>query len=112
MSWRTAIVVALAVLLGPIPGRADEPGAFFPVMAWNSPPDDPAVLAKMRTCGITVAGFVRPEGLDHCREAGLKAIVSDPRLSDYDWHAVDPDRARARVAEVVGRVKGHPAVLG
>lgn len=95
-------------------GAEPEPklGAFFPVMAWNHAPNDPAVLKKMRECGLTVAGFVAPEALDNCQAAGLKAIVSDPRTNGYDWLKVDPDTARARVTELVNEVKNHPAVFG
>ena len=52
----------LALLLLTLPARAaDAPRAeqpFFPLMAWNHAPNDPAVLKKMRDCGLTVAGFV------------------------------------------------------
>jgi hypothetical protein len=81
-------------------------------MAWNSPPNDPAVLKRMRDCGLTVAGFVPPAALDNCRAAGLKAIVSDARVSDYDWKNVDPAAARRRVTELIGQVRHHPAVYG
>lgn len=90
---------------------AAEP-AFFPIMAWDNPPNDPAVLRRMRECGITVAGFVPPAALDNCHLAGLKAIVADTRLSDYDWENVDAVAAHARVAEIVGEVRNHPAVFG
>ena len=84
MSRRLAILVAVSLaMLAPAPARAEEP--MFPLMAWGHTPGDPAVLKKMRECGITVAGFVAPSALDACRDAGLKAIVSDPRTSSYDW---------------------------
>ena len=105
------IVVTLTGLLIAAAGPAAEP-PFFPVMAWNGPPTDLPTLKRMRACGLTVAGFVPPAGLDNCRAAGLKAIVSDPRVSDYDWTKVDPAAARARVAELVRQVKDHPAVYG
>jgi hypothetical protein len=92
--------------------RADEGPAVFPLMAWGHAPNDPAVLKKMRECGITVAGFVDPKTLDACRDAGLKAIVSDPRTSGYDWLHVDPAEARAKVESLVREVKGHPALYG
>lgn len=106
--------VALAALLFSVAARAADPPpqAFFPLMAWNSPPNDPAVLKKMRDCGLTVAGFVHPDALDNCHAAGLKAIVSDDRLSNYDWKSVDPAKARANVSEVVKQVRNHPAVYG
>ena len=101
----------LWVWLSAWPSVAAEP-AFFPVMAWDTPPNDPAVLKRMRECGITIAGFVQPNALDNCHAAGLKAIVSDMRLSDYDWENVDLKAARSRVAEAIGEVRNHPAVFG
>ena len=99
--------VSLAILA---PARAEEP--MFPLMAWGQTPGDPAALKKMRECGITVAGFVAPSALDACRDAGLKAIVSDPRASNYDWANVDPAVARANVEALTKEVKDHPAVYG
>jgi hypothetical protein len=113
MMLRTLVPFVLCGLLLPFaPAVAAEPAAFFPVMAWDSPPDDAAVLAEMRACGFTVAGFVPVSGLDACQAAGLKAIVSDPRCADYDWTNVDAAAARRRVAELVGEVRRHPAVYG
>src|SRR5258706_10609533 len=85
---------------------------FFPIMPWNSPPNDPAVLKKIRDCGFTLAGFVPPGALDACQAAGLKAIVSEPRVSAYDWSAVDDAKARANVTSLVAEVGKHPAVFG
>src|SRR2546421_7144397 len=85
---------------------------FFPIMAWNWAPNDPAVLNNMRACGLTIAGFVAPGTLDACRAAGIKAIVSDVRTSDYDWATVDEAKARPRVASIVAEVGNHPAVFG
>ncbi|HOX55831.1 MAG TPA: hypothetical protein P5205_03875 [Candidatus Paceibacterota bacterium] len=85
---------------------------FFPIMAWNWTPKDPAVLQKMKDCGLTVAGFVSPETLDACQAAGLKAIVSDTRTSGYDWGNVDEAKARQNVASLVGEVGQHPALYG
>src|SRR3984957_9539288 len=90
--------------------KMDE--AFFPVMAWNSAPNDPAVLKEMKDCGLTVAGFVAPGTLDACQAAGLKAIVSDKRVSSYDWTAVKPEVARSNVTSLIAEVGRHPAVYG
>lgn len=110
---KPSVVLALLVwaLAAPSP-RAAETNAFFPLMAWNWAPSDPAALQKMRECGLTVAGFVAPKHLDLCHQAGLKAIVSDPRVSDYDWMNVDPGAARKNVASLVAEVGSHPAVFG
>jgi hypothetical protein len=85
---------------------------FFPIMAWNGAPKDPAALQKMRECGLTIAGFAAPGTLDACRAAGLKAIVSDARTSGYDWANVDEAKARKNVASLVAKVGRHPAVFG
>ncbi|MBI3853284.1 MAG: hypothetical protein HY298_23790 [Verrucomicrobia bacterium] len=85
---------------------------FFPIMAWNGAPSDPAVLKKLRDCGLTVAGFVAPRDLDAVHAAGLKAIVSDARVSDYDWANVDEAAVRKRVTSLVAEVGKHPAVFG
>ena len=93
------------------PSRAND-DAFFPIMAWNHAPGDPAVLKKMRDCGITVAGFVAAKDLDAVHAAGMKAIVHDPRSSNYDWTSVDADAARKNVASLIAEVGDHPAVFG
>jgi hypothetical protein len=90
--------------------NADE--TFFPVMAWNSVPADPAVLKKMKDCGLTVAGFVAPKTLDACQAAGLKAIVSDARVSGYDWTKVSDAVARSNVTSLIAETGKHPAVYG
>jgi hypothetical protein len=89
-----------------------DTNAFFPLMAWNSVPADAATFRKMRECGLTVAGFVSPKELDMCHAAGLKAIVSDPRVSNYDWHNVNEAAARKNVASLIAEVGSHPAVYG
>jgi hypothetical protein len=85
---------------------------FFPVMAWNSAPHDLAALKKMRDCGFTVAGFAAPKTLKLCRKAGLMAIVSDARVSGYDWTKVDDAVARRNVTSLVREVGKNPAVYG
>jgi hypothetical protein len=108
-----AILFASVVLAATLPCAAQEPAAeIFPLMAWDNPPNDPAVLKEMKACGLTVAGFVAPAALDACHAAGLKAIVSDARTSGYDWTNVDAEKARKQVTEVIEQVKSHPAVYG
>src|SRR5690349_25046596 len=77
---------------------------FFPIMPWNSPPNNPEVLKKIHDCGFTIAGFVAPSGLDNCQKAGLKAIVSDARVGGYEWSKVDEAKARTNVASLVAEV--------
>jgi hypothetical protein len=81
-------------------------------MGWNHVPKDAAVIKKMKECGLTVAGFAAPDVLDACHDAGLTAIVSDTRTSGYDWHAVDANTAKAKVAELLKQTRNHPAVFG
>jgi hypothetical protein len=94
----------------PATNQVEQP--FFPVMAWNYAPNDPAVLKKMKESGLTVAGFVAPGTLDACQAAGLKAIVSDARTTGYDWTKVDAAIARSNVLSVVTETGKHPAVYG
>ena len=105
-----AVVLLLVRSLSAAPPPGDT--SFFPIMAWNWAPNDPAVLNTMRACGLTIAGFVTPGTLDACHAAGLKAIVSDARTSDYDWATVDEAKARPKVASLVAEVGNHPALFG
>ena len=109
-----ATAVLAAALLAPTATRAADKKekAFFPIMAWNHPPDDPAALKRMADCGITVAGFAFPRQLDAIHAAGMKAIVSDPRVGGYDWTKVDEADARKKVSSLVAEVNDHPAVFG
>ena len=104
--------IIASVLLFAFAACASSQSNFFPIMAWNHAPNDPAVLAKMRECGLTVAGFVYPNTLDACHAAGLKGIVSDARAGGYDWNNVDQKVARTNIASLVAEVGKHPAVYG
>src|ERR1019366_1544483 len=95
-----------------LPAGAAADTNFFPIMAWNWAPKNPAVLQKMRDGGLTIAGFVALDALDACQAAGLKAIVSDKRTSGYDWANVDEAKARENVASLVAEVGHHPALFG
>src|SRR4051794_8179157 len=111
MNTRLALIMAI-LALGGLQAVAAEPAPFFPIMAWDGVPNDPAVLKKMHDCGLTVAGFVPPAALDACQAAGLKAIVSDQRVGGYDWQKVDAKQARKQVSELIHEVRNHPAVYG
>jgi hypothetical protein len=110
MRWRF-LVLLLPVLAWRSPGVEADTN-FFPIMPWNNPPNDPAVLKKLHDCGFTLAGFVPPAALDNCQAAGLKAIVSDNRTANYDWSNVDAATARNNVSNLVAEVNQHPAVFG
>ena len=103
--------ILLTTCCGLTAGAATDTN-FFPIMAWNWAPKDPAVLQKMHEGGLTIAGFVAPDALDACQAAGLKAIVSDKRTSGYDWANVDEAKARENVTSLVGEVGQHPALFG
>lgn len=107
---RSLLLLALWLVCSSMARAAEEP--FFPVMAWNHVPSDPDVLKKMHDCGINVAGFVFPKQLDMVQAAGMKGIVADPRLSNYDWTNVDAAVARKNVESVIAEVGNHPAVFG
>src|SRR5690242_14259544 len=111
MKLPIALGIAAIVFNGFAAERASETN-FFPIMPWNSPPNDPAVLKKIHECGFTLAGFVAPSALDACAAAGLKAIVSDARASQYDWAAVDEAKARSNISNLVAQVGNHPAIFG
>lgn len=101
-----------AICFGALPLAAAPSEKFFPVMPWNSVANDPAVINKIKDCGFTVAGFVSPETLDTCRKAGLKAIVSDPRICDYDWTRLDEKTARSNAIPALNAVRKNPALYG
>jgi hypothetical protein len=108
-------ILGLCLLLAPSGSDASAAQTdtnFFPIMAWNWAPKDPAVLRQMRECGLTVAGFVSPDTLNACKAASLKAIVSDARTSGYDWRKVDEAAARKNVTSLVAKVGRHPALYG
>src|SRR5437773_9337756 len=106
-SLLTMLALCLTVAAG-----APADTNFFPIMPWNGPPNDPEVLKKIHDCGFTLAGFVPPGALDNCEKAGLKAIVSDARVSGCDWAKVEEVKARTNVVSLVAEVGQHPAVFG
>ena len=108
-NWLAIALLGAASVNSP---AVDLAADVFPIMPWNSPPNDPAVLKKIKECGFTIAGFVPPSALDNCQAAGLKAIVSDNRTANYDWSNVDAALARNNVSNLVAQVNHHPAVFG
>lgn len=113
LTSKTFKLLALLLLINTVPVSAENSATnLFPIMAWNSPPTQPAVFQKMKECGLNVAGFVPVGALDMCNAAGLKAIVSDPRCAGYDWTRVDDRTARSNITSLVEKVGKHPAVYG
>jgi hypothetical protein len=110
MNQKTIFLAIIAAFISTLSAFAQT--NFFPIMAWNHAPNDPAVLQKMRECGLTVAGFVNPHTLDACQAAGLKGIVSDARCGGYDWTKVDDKIALSNITSLVNEVGKHPAVYG
>lgn len=108
--FRCLVAATLVVTVAARAVADDRP--FFPILIWDSVPNDPAVIRDIAQCGITVCGFVTPNELPLIRQAGMKAIVQDPRAGGYDWKAVDETIARRNVASLVREVKADPAVLG
>lgn len=110
---KLSAAAALLLLFAPtVKAPAADPEPFFPLMAWNWIPSDPAAFRQLRECGMTVAGFVEPKDLDICHAAGLRAIVGDSRTSGYNWKNVDPAVARRNVTSLVAETGKHPAVYG
>jgi hypothetical protein len=85
---------------------------FFPIMPWNEVPNDRATIDKIKECGFTIAGFVPPNGLETCRKAGIKAIVSDPRINGFDWATLDAATARQKALPAIVAVRKNPALYG
>lgn len=112
-AFYTLIVTIAVLLIAPQAAPAAEPEPFFPILAWDMCRSDPGVLKKMKECGITIAGFANPSQMPAVREAGLKAIVADARVSGYDWNNVDEAAARKNVESLVKEVgRDNAAVFG
>ena len=85
MTIRQTVLAITSILAISTTSFAEDAATFFPIMAWDHVPNDPAVIKKIRECGFTIAGFATPATLDACHAEGLKAIVSDQRCGGYDW---------------------------
>lgn len=113
---RCVLIACLSAFVLPNFPASAKPSAtetnFFPIMIYNGAPKNTQALKRLRECGITIAGFATPAALDACQAAGLKAIVSDPRTSGYDWTKVDEAVARKNVTSLIAKVGRHPAVYG
>jgi hypothetical protein len=111
---RCLLAAILCMLLstamaGAQPARQE---GILPVMILDSVPAEPAALEQIRACGVNIAGIARPEQLDAVHEAGLRAIVSDPRLTTHDWSRASDETLRPDLQRLVREVNHHPAVFG
>ena len=117
-------ILLLCDLLAAGENRIDEAfyrsDAFLPILAWGniSLAGDLAESQEyydgLKECGFTLAGFATtPEQLDHCAAAGIKCYYGTKEIYDYDWqNPPSEEEMKARVAPVVARFNGHPAVHG
>ncbi len=114
MQSRFLTAIALSLLWSPPSVHAvkESTEKFFPVMPWNYVPNDKQVVQKIKECGFTVAGFAAPATLKTLQAAGLKGIVQDPKIYNYDWTKVDPKVARSNVVAAIKPLAKNPAVYG
>jgi hypothetical protein len=109
---KSSFLLIWACLFFTLPLTATETNKFFPVMPWNGIPNDRTVIDKIKDCGFTVAGFVSPAALETCRKAGIKGIVSDARISNYDWSKLDEKTAHTKALPAIKAVLTNPALYG
>lgn len=85
----------------------------FPILPWGWTPGDAKALAEIKDCGFNLAGFVAPEHIELVEQAGLKAIINDPRMSQKvnDLEISDAE-IESRVASVVAPFRGNKTVYG
>jgi len=85
----------------------------FAILPWSWMEGNKSAFREIRECGFNLAGFVKPENLEKVREAGLKAIVSDPRTHVGDAEArLGEGEIGRRVKALVKRVAKHKAAYG
>jgi hypothetical protein len=112
------ITMFLTLLITTTPSLCAGVEDFIALTPWDRLRGSEGILSVedaargMAECGLNVAGFVQPQDLDVCQKYGLRAIVSDRRVSDYDWRQVDPEQVDRNVQELVAEVGSHPAVCG
>jgi hypothetical protein len=113
VSLQKLFILSLGVLImtaGTEPAFSED--TTFPIMAWSHAPNDPAKLARMKECGITIAGFAAPGTLDAVHAAGMQAIVQDRRTAGHNWAEPDEEKLREDLESIVDEVNDHPAVFG
>lgn len=85
----------------------------FAILPWSWASGDLQTFKDIRECGFNLAGFVSPENLNLARQAGLKAIVSDPLMHANDSTAgFSDEEITSRVKTVVKKVGKNPAAFG
>jgi len=113
-------VSALALTLTlAVPSQQAWLPAEFPISYWLGPPVENNNLQAwqlIRDCNFTIAGpywgYSTDENLkmlDFCRQLGLTAIVSDPRIN---WRIVIEDNWQDTVRQVLADYDSHPATCG
>src|SRR5690349_12619836 len=108
---RCCVSMLFILLLGGAHAVAAEP-VKFPLMAWDYA-DDRATLTAMAECGITSVAFVPPGALNLCKEAGVRAVVFDERISGSDWtKPFDGDASVRNLPTIIKEIGDHPAIIG
>ncbi len=100
---------AQAQVAEPSPVAAQD----FAIMAWGDSPSEPAQLYRMKQAGLNVSGFCKIEDLTKVHAAGLACFVTDPRINDYDWAHMPPEKTLSKSIEAaVKEIGNNPAALG
>jgi hypothetical protein len=109
---RSCLPVFLNLLcLAALPASGASNRDVFPLMAWDYA-EDTKTMEAMRDCGITCIAFARPEQLNACQKAGLKAVVFDESIIAWRGKAWDGERVRSNLPALVKKIGKHPAVMG
>ncbi|HEY1787891.1 MAG TPA: hypothetical protein VGJ73_07030 [Verrucomicrobiae bacterium] len=114
MKLRKGILfIAIAFVSLVVLSAAAKPSdIFFPIMPWNEVPDDRGMIDQIKQCGFTIAGFVSPDALETCHKVGIKGIVYDPSIYQYDWAKLDAETARQKALPVIVAASKSPALYG
>ncbi|MFN8008265.1 MAG: hypothetical protein U0V70_14820 [Terriglobia bacterium] len=82
-------------------------------MAWGPTPPDALQIQGMKEAGINVAGFTEIRNLGLFEQQGMHVLVSDPRISGYDFSKpLDLDVVRKNIQAVAREIGTSPAVVG
>jgi hypothetical protein len=91
----------------------------FPIGFWAGPPPDHNTLETWQTVAEGAYTFVGPRGgfsvednlkmLDLCEQAGVKVMVTDPRIG---WSMTGREDWEETIGEIVADYGDHPALFG